>query len=428
MNNRDISMYGKKILFLIFLISFFLGIYAQNQQVSIQECQDWAINQSSANVQKELNEQLLKEKINNASSHFYPVLEMKGLLSHQSQVPTLPFDIENYSSASRFQYHFGIEFYQTLFDGGRIIYQRKASRLENESEIHKLNISINQLKEQVIVIYLNILIIDKKLTILSNVSNILKEQLAQLRTLLKEGAIDGNAVDQMEVEILKNEQQISQLLATKQSLSFSLSILTGKDLSQAEFQIPVFEDIELNIDSKRLELAIFDNQISCLEYQRKLYYASTSPQISLVGFGGYGKTTFDIFSNQPNWIYFTGLQIDVPIINWAKTTGVGHIIRFQKSILEAQKSDFEKANRIAIQEKINEIQRIENMLVLDRQINDKYNRLTETARIRLHNGTITVYDFIKQHGDEIRSLIDQEVHAIQLLKAKYELLALQGKL
>jgi len=68
------------------------------------------------------------------------------------------------------------------------------------------------------------------------------------------------------------------------------------------------------------------------------------------------------------------------------------------------------------------------MLVLDRQINDKYNRLTETARIRLHNGTITVYDFIKQHGDEIRSLIDQEVHAIQLLKAKYELLALQGKL
>jgi len=46
----------------------------------------------------------------------------------------------------------------------------------------------------------------------------------------------------------------------------------------------------------------------------------------------------------------------------------------------------------------------------------------------LLNGTITAFDFIKQQNDELQSLINHEVHSIQLLKAKYELMALKGKL
>ena len=68
------------------------------------------------------------------------------------------------------------------------------------------------------------------------------------------------------------------------------------------------------------------------------------------------------------------------------------------------------------------------MLRLDKQITDKYKEITATYHIQLLNGSITVYDYIKQQNDEIQSLINQELHAFQLLKAKYELKALKGKL
>lgn len=396
--------------------------------VTIEECQEWAIAQSSANVQKELNEQLLKVKINDASSHFYPTLEINGLISYQSQVPQLPLSIPGIDAISRDQYRVGLDLYQVLFDGGKIFYNRRYEKLANETEIYKLNLSINQLKEQVIAIYLNLLIIEKQIIILSNVESTIAEQLAQLRVLLKEGVIYATAVDQLELEELKIEQQKGELEATKESLISSLSILTGKELSQAEFKTPEFIEIEFNTNSKRLEYAIFENEISGLDYQRKLHYANTIPHISLIGTAGYGRTTFDIFSNNFDWFYFVGINFRIPVINWAKTAGVGNIIKLQKSILMAQESDFEKSNKIAIQEKLNEIRRIENLLVLDNQITEKYKSLTSTYRIQLMNGTITAYDFIKQQNDEIQSLISREVHSIQLLKAKYELLALKGNL
>lgn len=411
-----------------FLLFFFLIQMNGQTVVTIEECQQWAIAQSSANVQKELNEQLLKVKISDASSHLYPSLEINGLVSYQSDVPQLPTSIPGVDVLAKDQYRVGLELYQVVFDGGKVFYNRRFERLANQTEIHKLNLTINQLKEQVITIFLNLLIIEKQTVILSNVEQTIKEQLDQLRVLLKEGVIYGNAVAQLEVEGLKIEQQKGELQATKESLISSLSILTGKDLSNATFLAPEIVEVEANTNSNRLEYRIFENEISGLDYQRKLHFANTIPQISLIGIGGYGRTTFDIFNNNFDWFYFVGLYVRIPVINWAKTAGVGNIINLQKSILEAQESDFEKANKIEIQEKLNEIKRIENLLILDNQITQKYKDITATYRIQLSNGTITVYDFIKQQNDEIQSLMNQEVHAIQLLKAKYELQALKGKL
>ena len=416
-----------KISIFITILNFTLFSSAQTI-VTIEECQQWAVAQSSANVQKELNEQLLKVKLSDATSHYYPSLELLGVISYQSDVPQLPLTVSGMDKISKDQYRVGLELYQVLFDGGKIFFNRRYEHLANNTEINKLDLTINKLKEQVISLYLNLLIIDKQYAILTNVEKSMSDQLNQLRIMLKEGVIYGNAVVLLEVEQLKIEQQKGELQATKGSIIASLSILTGKDLSHAEFIVPDVADEEANTESFRLEYNIFKNNIAGLDYKKKLHYANTVPQISLIGIGGYGRSTFNLFSNQFDWFYYVGIFFRVPVINWAKTTGVGNIINFQKSILEAQQSDFEKENKISIQEKLNEIRRIEEMLRLDKQITDKYKEITATYRIQLANGSITVYDYIKQQNDEIQSLINQELHAFQLLKAKYELKALKGKL
>jgi outer membrane protein TolC len=152
------------------------------------------------------------------------------------------------------------------------------------------------------------------------------------------------------------------------------------------------------------------------------------PNFTFFASGGYGRPSYNIFSNRFDWTYIVGIKFNLPVIAWAKTVGVGNIINVQKKILESQERDFEKSNQIAIEEKWNEIQKIENLIVLDEKITEKYKIITETFKVQLLHGTITAYDFIKQQNDELQSLINREVHLMQLLKAKFEFLALKGEL
>lgn len=417
----------KKATILLILIALTIGLPAQDI-VTIEECQQLAVAQSSANVQKEFNEQLLHVKLNDVSSHYYPTLEINGAIGYISPVLELPEITPGHIDMRHDVYNATLNLQQVVFDGLQATYGRKRERLLNKTEINKLDISINKLKEQIISIYLNLLIIDKQINILSNVENTFQEKSDQLSALLKAGVVYGNSIAQLDLEGLKIQQQKDELQATRESLISSLSILTGKDLSKATFQIPQLPKVESNTNSSRYEFSIFENEKENLEYQRKMHISKSLPKITFVAAGGYGRPTYNLLSNRADWFYFVGMKFNVPLIDWAKTKGVSDIITLQKSILESQESDFTKANQIAIQEKLNEINRIEHLLVLDEQIIRKYQEMRETANTQLLNGTITTIDFIKQQNDETQAVMAKEVHSIQLLKAKYELMALKGQL
>ena len=409
--------------FIILLFLFPIFVYAQTV-VTLQQCQEWAIAQSSANVQKELNTQLLKVKLDDAASHLFPLLEINGFLSYQSQTPQLP-DIEKLSKD-----HYGVylDLQQVIYAGHKLKNGRQYERMMNKSEINKLDLSINELKGRIISIYLNLLILEKQILLLSSIENTIDEQLVQLSKLLESGVVYANTVAQLELEALKIEQQKDELASVKQSLIASLSIITGYDLQEATFVVPDVPQIERNKISSRLEFSIFDYGKKGLEYQRKFFLSSSLPSFTFFASGGYGRPAYNIFSNKFEWNYILGIKFNVPVIAWVKTTGVANIISLQKKILESQERDFEKSNQIEIEEKWNEILKIENLIVLDKQITEKYEVITETSKVQLLNGMITAYDFIKQQNDELQSLINQEVHLMQLLKAKFEFLALKGEL
>ena len=413
----------RKVLFIFLIAAPFLSLKAQ-ETITIDECQRLAIAQSSANVQKELNEQLLKVKLNDVSSHYYPTLQIDGAIGYLSQMTELPTAIANdygLDPQRHDLYNVSLNLQQVVFDGLQATYGRKRERLLNKNEINKLDISISKIKENVINIYLNLLIIDKQI-------NTFQEQSEQLKALLKAGVVYANSIAQLDLEGLKIQQQKDELQATRESLLASLSILTGKDLTSVTLITPDIPEVENNTLSSRYEFSIFENEKENLAYQRKMHISKSLPKITFMAVGGYGRPTYNLLATKADWFYAVGLKFVIPLIDWAKTKGISDIIDLQTSILKSQQADFTKANQIAIQEKLNEVKRIERLLVLDEQIIQKYQEIRETANTQLLNGTITVIDFIKQQNDELQAIMGKEVHNIQLLKAKYELLALKGKL
>ena len=424
----------RKLYAILCLLAFGIQLSAQ-EHVSIDQCQNWAVAQTSANVQKDLNGQILKENLGNASAHLYPKLSLNGNFTYQSAHN--PWEDTDYAGVSPFdnnlpynmQYNIGLDFEQTVFEGGKIFFGRRYEYLKNEAEIYKIDLAMNEIKAQVINLYLSCLILDKQMGIIENVQSTFDDQIKQLKVLLHEGVISANTLSQLELEALKFEQNYEEIKAKKNSVISSLSILTGKDLSEAVFDIPELPETDVfNENSQRLEFAIFENQMRQLEYQRKLHFSNSLPSLSFYATGGFGRPNYAYYLNQNQWYYMAGVHLHVPVIEWAKTSGVGKVINIQKEILQSKEQDFRKSNQIAIQDKLNEIHRIEQLLVLDEQITAKYKNLSKTSSSQLVNGTITAIDYIRQHNDELQSLMNQELHSIQLLKAKYELLALRGQI
>ena len=423
----------KKLYLLTISILLSFSLFSQDV-VTIDQCQQWAVAQTSANVQKELNEQILQTNLRNAASHLYPQLAINGRFSYLSaDAPKLndnlllpPF--EDNSNLAHMQYHIGLDLEQVLFEGAKMFYGRQYARLQNDAEIYKIELSINEIKSNVISLYLNLLIVEKQMEIIENVQSTFDDQINQLKVLLKEGVIPQNTLSQLELEALKMQQNHDELNSRRESIISSLSILTGKDLSNVKFDIPTVPETSIQEPSRRLEFAIFENQTKQMDFQRKLHLSNSLPKLSLFATGGYGRPDYQYYFSKPDWYYMAGVNLRVPLIDWARTTGVSKVINIQKSILKSQEEDFKKSNQIAIQDKLNEINRIEKLLVLDKSIAEKYKSLTKTYSSQLMNGTITVIDYIRQHNDEMQSLMNQELHGIQLLKAKYELLALKGQL
>ena len=94
----------RKYIVCIFLLLAIIGTgFSQNNIVTIEECQQWAVSQSSANVQKELNDKLLKVKLNNAAAHLYPKLEINGEAAYHSEVPQLYPYVSGADTFSRFR-------------------------------------------------------------------------------------------------------------------------------------------------------------------------------------------------------------------------------------------------------------------------------------------------------------------------------------
>lgn len=424
---RTIARCMKKI-YLIILILVFVNQLVAQQTVTIDQCQQWAVSQTSANVQKELNEQILKTSLHNAASHLFPKLSINGRFSYESADAPAIYPFNNNPDWAKMQYHIGLDLEQVVFEGGKMFYGKQYATLQNDAEIYKIELSMNEIKAQVISLYLNLLILDKQMGIIENVQSTFDDQLEQLRVLYKEGVIPQNDVSLLEVEALKMKQSYGEIVSKRESVISTLSILTGQDLSKAQFEMPTMDDFSSSDESTRLEFAIFDNQIKQMEFQRKLHLSSSLPKISLFATGGYGRPDYQFFFNRPDWYYMAGVNLKIPVIDWAKTSGVSKVINIQKQILESQEADFKKSNQIAIQDKMNEIRRIEQLLVLDREITAKYASLTKTFSSQLANGTITITDYIRQHNDELQSLMSQEIHNIQLLKVKYEMKALKGQL
>ena len=412
----------------LFLLTTLQGI--AQQYVTLEQCHEWTVLNAPTFLQINKYEQLAEIKQLEAIWNYLPKFEINGKASYQN--PVLTIEQEDKTPISLFpvfphdNYQLTFDLTMPVYDGGITANTKKYNKLTSDLDLQKTDVTLFQLKELINKIYLNVFFTDENIEIINLYLNNLTRDKEKVTSLVHNGVLLKSAIDVVEMEKLKTEQQKIELLSQRKYLVTLLSEYTGNDLTNAVLTLPKVELHTSELTTFRPEMETFALQIKSLDYQKKLASGESYPKLNLFATGGYARPTYNFFNVDFGWQYMVGVTLKIPLMNWFKTVWGHRYISIQQDMIELQKNDYEKNNRIQMLQKLSDIEKYTQMLEQDDAIVQKCTNVVSAAHTQLEEGMITVNDYLKELNNQTMVLLKQKLHRLQLLQAKIEFNALKG--
>jgi len=246
------------ILTLLLLLSNF-GFGQEVKSFSLQEAQEYALQNSAEVKNAKLDNDIAKKKIWEITSMGLPQINVTGNYQHQFIVPTINFGgatslvldptqpagtpltsdmVGNQLKLKTDQgtpiplgvmnnTTFDLTLSQMVFSGAYIV-GLQASKIYSQISEHNFQLSRIDMKESIANTYCMVLIMEGNLKILQNSYNNLKKTLSDMREINKQGLIEDTDVDQIELTSLNIENAVNtvqrQVDASYDLLKFQMGI------------------------------------------------------------------------------------------------------------------------------------------------------------------------------------------------------------
>jgi outer membrane protein TolC len=396
------------------------------KQFSLFDCQKKARESHPYYQDRQRIETSAGLKNRNINTQWLPQINANAQASYQSDVTSIPITMPGIKKMPYDQYTFWFDLNQMIFDGGSISAQKhinetssQAELLQNESELHKITEQVNQT-------YFGLLLTRENLILLQNVKDNLEQRRKSVDAATQNGLLQESDLKNINIEILKNRQQIDEL-----SLSYSaginiLSELTGEILpDSAVLEIP---DVRLSDTGsvQRAEIKAFNTQKTVLSYNDKLSLSQRLPKIYAFSQAGYGRPGLDMLKVDFKTYYIVGITLKWNLWDWNKTSRDRQTLVLQSEMFDSKKSAFEKNLNIMLQTSKSRICQLEKSLQTDSAIVDLRTSVTKLSAVKLEQGTMTATDYINDLNGETQSRIQMKTHVIQLVQEKINYLTIKG--
>ena len=411
----------KKLLFITLLFFGFDFVYAQNQ-INLDECYTKARENYPLIKQKEYIAQSKDYNVSNVWKGYFPQIIISGQATYQSDVTSIPIPSlgASYETLSKDQYKAYADVSQVIYDGGVMSSQAGIQESISEVDNQKLEIELIKLKERVNQIYFGILLLDEQIKLLDFVKKDLNESLSKLTASFEYGVATKTNVDVLKAELLNTEQKQIEMIASHKAYINMLSLLINDNLDEStNFVQPSEPNILSREEIKRPELKLFSSQQNMIESQSGLTVSKILPKASLFFQGGYGKPTFNMLKNEFGWYYITGARLSWSLSNLYTQGNESEISELNKKIVDTQKETFLLNTNIAIQQQQIEINKLKDLINVDKEIIALRTSVKNATRSQLENGVVTSSDFIRDLNSEDSSRQNLAIHSIQLLLAQY---------
>lgn len=411
----------KKVKLMGFILLLGVKAYCQsNSSLTIDTCYSLAQRNYPLVKQMALIEKTKDYSIDNASKGYLPQVNFAGQATYQSEVTKIPISIPgvNIQTLSKDQYKIYGEVSQSLTDPIVIKQQKELIKANSVAEQEKLEVEFYKLKERINQLYFGVLLIDAQIQQTELLKKDVQSGINKTNAAIANGTSFKSNADVLQAELLKSNQRIIELQASRKGYVDMLSIFINQTLNENTIlSTPPIQTISNTIN--RPELKLFDVQKKSFDIQNKLLLAKNLPKLSLFFQGGYGRPTLNALSNDFGTYYVGGARFSWNLSGFYTYNKEKKLQGINQSLLDVQKEIFLFNTNLTLKQQNSEISKLTELIASDNQIITIREKVKATANNQLENGTITSIDFLNYVNAEDQAKQNLALHKIQLLMAQY---------
>lgn len=408
----------KRLFFIIFGLSP-LFLSAQ-QTLTLEECYFLAEKNYPLAKQTTLLEEKTKSEITILEKGKLPKLDLNAQATYQSDVIELPFQIPNATiePLNKDQYRATLDANLLIYNGGNIAANTKLKTAELAAQQQQITVNLYTLKSRINQSYFRVLLFQEQEKLLVSKMEQLNLRIKEVGAGVKYGAVLPASEYVLKAEILKLEQQLSQINFDREKALKNLSLLVFQDLDNKTTLTNPEILVTAETQSERPELELFQLQETQLETSKEVISKSSYPKLSGFAQAGYGNPGLNMLDNSFQDFYMVGLKLNWNILDWGKTKQQKRAVDISKEMVSTEKETFLLNNEIQLTEAESDINKYKNMLQKDTEIIVLREKVLQATTSQLQNGSITPSEYITELNNLYEARIDQQLHEVKLALAK----------
>ncbi len=430
-NNINIQL-AMKYIIPVLLITVSPAFGQSGDTLTLFECHEKVIQADPQHRQLALLETQNDLKTRNIVASWLPSLDVNGSYTYQSEVVELgeaiPVPGLDLPSMPHYNYKLTLDVKQNIYDGGVARSRKELEKSTFEASRQQVEVELNQLKDRVNHVFFYLLVLQQQEWTVQIMLNELREKRRVVESGVENGVLMESDLDVMDAEILKVDQQLSEIMISRQTAVDILEKLINEEIRvETIFEVPEV-DIQLDQNSQRPEYQLFDLQMMRLDASKNLVKTSLKPKMYVFGTVGMGNPALNFFKDELRGYYIVGAGLHWNIWDWNKTSREREVLTIQQDILQTKKESFDKNLKIQLDEQVSSIRKLEESIDKDEQIVILREKISASSTSKLENGVITSSDYITDLNAETISRVRLETHKIQLMQSKINYMTTKGEL
>lgn len=420
----------KKYISILFLISCGSTFSQKGDTLTLDFCQQKALENYPVLKQKELLNTASEITVSDFAKTYLPQLSLNGQTTYQSETTEIPINIPGMEIPSLYNDMYKVTFdvTQMIYDGGLVSAQKKLEIASLQAELQSVESELYKLKEKINTIYFAIIILQEEKNLLKLLKRDVQNKLAKIESGIKNGTLlESNALV-LKAEIIKINQQITEIdysITSGYKMLGDYLNITVSD--SAKLKLPDIAAVFTDYDNVRPEVKAFELQEQKLDISKDLLDCKLVPKVAAFGQLGYGRPGLNMLSNSFDAFYIVGAKVSWTLWDWSETKNEKKLLDLQKQLLETKKETFNQGIKILMEKSITDIAKYEDLIESDNEIIDIREKIVKTTESQLENGTITATEYLTELNNLSQSKVNLQSHKMELIEAKIDYLTLKGK-
>ena len=412
---------------LVILLLFHLSINSNAQQtLTLEDCYTLVTKNYPLSKQSGLLKQKANYEIEALSKGKLPRIDVNAQATYQSEVIGFPAALPGVQPLNKDQYRATLDINQLIYNGGVIDANAKLKEAQTKTQQQQVEINLYQLKSRINQYYFSILLLQEKTALLSAKKELLGSKVKEVQSAVKFGAILPASEQILEAEIIKINQQLTEIKFEKIKLLNNLSELTFTKIDSETILVQP-ETKAFNTNVSRPEIAFYDLQNQQIEFSKGLISKSNLPKINAFGQAGYGNPGLNMLDNSFQTFYVVGLKANWNVFDWGKNKTDKKALDISKEIVTSDKETFELNNKMILEEQDYEIKKMEQLLLSDGEIIQIREKIIKSSDAQLKNGVITASEYLVELTNLFEAKNILKTHEVQLAATKSNYEIIKGK-